>query len=253
MKSKIYPYTWHNPTKKELAEANIKSTFAFDLDSTLNEMGGASGLHEYLAKEMGVPPENVTARNSEGARQFDFNHPGLTDDEMRDLIQKYILEESPSLLPTPYMPKVLYYIYMAVGQPITVITYRPEVTTGVTYTWLSENLPDYVPFNLIMLHGMEKGVVLKRIGTNIYIDDRYKTVQVLEKIIDLSILYKRPWNQGRKVEAGDMTISDLRDLIPLVNFVTRQPMLRWPRNIPYPYDEDNGPHDLVPKLVFNYN
>ena len=82
---------------------------------------------------------------------------------------------------------------------------------------------------------MQKEVVLKRIKNNVFIDDRYKTIARLEQCIDLAILYKRDWNQGRPVEAGDMTITDLRDIIPIINYLTRNRITDWPSNIPHPW------------------
>lgn len=229
MKSETHATTWFNPTKAEIKEIG-PAMIAFDFDSTINEMGEPLG--EYIAAELGCDVGDVRGRGPEGERTFHFEHSKLTSYDMAGLVHKYVCEETPSLLPTPWAGDVLSYIYQVTEQPITVITYRPKDSVEVTYDWLVENLN--VPFNLIMLQGMPKHVVLQRLGTEMFIDDRYKTVQSLENVVNISVLYSRVWNQGRAVEAGHMTVSDLRGLIPIVNFMTRQPIMNWPGNIPYP-------------------
>lgn len=232
MKSNIYSDTWFNPTRKELDDDQVESIFAFDLDSVLNEMGMSLG--KYVADALGCPCEEVHNKTPEGALSFHFGKEGVPDEEISALVNRYILEESPSLLPTPFMAEVIDYVWASTLQPITVITYRPEETMEVTYNWLKENMPAQVPFRLIIVNGMPKHVVLKRIRAEVFVDDRYKTVQMLEQDINLSILYKRPWNQGRSVEAGDVTIEDLRGLIPIVNILARRHIMSWPGHIPYP-------------------
>jgi hypothetical protein len=221
------PNTYFNPKKAELK--NIRATI--DFDSTINDMG--RNLGTYIAKFLGVP-EHECRSKPDGYERFHFDHPDYTDEEISFIVQKFVLEESPSLLPTPFAIEVLTYCWICTGQPITVITYRPFDAAQVTWDWLNENLPKCVPFNLIMLQGMQKDVVLGRLGTKVYVDDRYKTANILRNVVDISVLYRRPWNQGRKFAAGDMTIHDLRGLIPIINFLTGTHIMDWPGNIPYP-------------------
>ena len=225
MKSDTLINTWFNPTKMELKEIKA-SMIAFDFDSTINEMGEPMG--DWIAEFLGV--DEVRGRNADGTRSFHFESPGITNDEMAYLVHKYVCEQTHNLDPTPYAVEVLHYIHTRTIEPITVITYRPADSAEITHKWLVDHLT--VPFNLIMLDGMQKNVVLGRLGTEVYIDDRYKTVEILEKVVNLSVMYARPWNQGRSVEAGDMTVEDLRGLIPIINLMTRTPILTWPSYIP---------------------
>ena len=229
MKDKHLSNTWFNPTKAELKEINA-TMIAFDFDSTINNMGEPLGL--YIAKMLECSEDEVRGYGPDGERTFHFQKAGVSDDTMAQLVHKYVLEESPSLLPTPFAPEVLEYIHYVTGEPITVITYRPADSAQITHTWLTENLT--VPFNLIMLHGMQKNVVLSRLGTQVYVDDRYKTASILSNVVGVSVLYSRPWNQGRRVPGGDMTISDLRGIIPIINFMSRRNIMDWPGHIPYP-------------------
>jgi len=226
------PNTWYNPTKAEIKEIG-SSVMAFDFDSTINNMGEPLG--RYIAGMLECEEEDVRGYGPQGERTFHFQKDGVSDDTMAQLVHKFVMEESPSLLPTPWAIEVLSYIWMTIGQPITVITYRPADSAQVTWDWLFQNLYPGVPFNLIMLQGMQKDVVLRRLETEVFIDDRYKTVAMLENVVNLSVLFKRPWNQGRIVDAGDMTVNDLRGLIPIVNVLTRTHIMAWPGNIPYPH------------------
>jgi hypothetical protein len=197
MRSFDYDNVWYNPTKKEIMEAGLFNLIGFDFDSTINEMGHPLG--HYIADKLYVP-----------------------------------FEETKDLKPTPYMGDVMNYVWLKTREPILVITYRPKESVEQTHAWLKKYLPVGCPFNLIMLQGMQKDVVLKRMNVQVYVDDRYKTAVILEQAINLSVLYKRPWNQGRPVSAGDMEINDLRDLIPIVNYLTRSCITDWPTGIPYP-------------------
>ena len=226
MKSDTLTNTWFNPTKMELKEVGA-CRIAFDFDSTINEMGEPMG--NWIADFLGVDRESVRGKNEDGTRSFHFEAEGITNDEMSYLVHRYVCEKTDILEPTPYAREVLHYIYHTIKEPITVITYRPADSAVITHKWLTDNL--VVPFNLIMLDGMQKNVVLGRLGTEVYIDDRYKTVEILEKVVNLSVMYARPWNQGRSVEAGDMTVEDLRGLIPIINVLTRTPILTWPSYI----------------------
>jgi len=221
--------TFFNPTKAECKEIGTRM-IAFDFDSTINDMGEPLG--RYIATMLECEEDEVRGYGPGGERTFHFQKEGVSDDTVSQLVHKYVLEESPSLLPTPWAMEVLAYIYEVTMQPITVITYRPFDSAQVTHDWLAENMQ--VPFTLIMLHGMQKDVVLRRLDTQVFIDDRYKTVSLLEKHVNVSVLYSRPWNQGRRTPAGAMTVTDLRGLIPIVNFMTRKNILRWPGNVPYP-------------------
>ena len=224
-----YNDSWYNPKKADCKEIGPRM-IAFDFDSTINDMGEPLG--RYIAKMLGCSEDEARAYGSQGERLFHFEREGVSDEAMSQLVRRYVLEESPSLLPTPWAMEVLAYIWSVTGQPITVITYRQIESVEVTYTWLRENLS--VPFTLIMLHGMQKDVVLRRLDTQVFIDDRYKTISKLEGAISMPVLYSRPWNQGRQIPAGAMAVTDLRGLIPIINFMTRTNILTWPVGVPYP-------------------
>lgn len=229
MKSKIYTNTWHNPTKEELADSGITATIAFDLDSVLAE---APYLEVGVCEKFGVP--NCRVYHQDGYRMFNYFVAGVSKSEITAAVKDLIISEGPSALPTPYMAGVLRYIHEVTHQPITVITHRSFDTMEVTHKWLAENMAKDVPFNLIMTEG-PKEIILKRIGTQVFVDDRYKTVYRMQRLMKgITVLYKRPWNQGRRVAAGDMTINDLRDLIPFVNFVVSKSVGDWPVDVPYP-------------------
>ena len=115
---------------------------------------------------------------------------------------------------TPNMKEVLTWLYKETNMPITVVTARPLENMSVTYKWLKYKL-GHTPFRLIMVNGMQKEVVLNRIHTRLFIDDRYKTVKTLEKHIDYPVLYKRPWNQGRPEGAGVAEVDNLEGLLYL--------------------------------------
>ena len=229
MKSKTFPNTWYNPTRAEIRESGVEAPIAFDFDGVLSET--ETILYDGICKLFEV--EDIRQKEN-GYNMFNYAVDGVSNKTMFAAINTIIGEEAGGALPSPYMSEVLDYVYATTGRPITIVTSRTKENMDVTYQWLQNNLSTGVPFNLILANGMQKEVVLKRIKCNMFIDDRYKTVAKLEQEIDLAVLYKRPWNQGRPVEAGDFTIRDLREIIPIVNYLSRQYLMRWPGNVPYP-------------------
>jgi len=229
MKSDIYPYTWFNPTKGELKAAGIVAPIAFDLDGVLSETGGI--LREGIQSHYGIDDIRVC---DDGYQTFQYAVPGVGQREMFDLVNKIIAEESMGALPTPFMQDCMRYFYDVTDEPVTIVTARVQENMDVTYKWLWANMPMPVPYNLIMVNGMQKEVVLNRIKTDIFVDDRYKTVRNLEDYIAMPVLYERPWNQNRPVKAGAFSIRDLREMIPVFNMALQLRPMRWPGNIPYP-------------------
>jgi len=227
MKSDVYPNTWYNPKKQEMLD--LRAKFAFDMDSVLSETGGI--LQEGIKKKYGVDDIRIIHN---GYETFMYHVDGVSHDEIYDTINTIISEESGSCLPTPFMERVLSYYYDSVGEPITIVTARAEGNMQVTFDWLNHNLPVDVPFNLIMVNGMQKDVVLKRLRCQVFVDDRYETVASLHQAVDIPVLYRRPWNQGRPYSAGLVEINDLRDMIPLFNLYSGRAPMAWPGYLPYP-------------------
>lgn len=234
MRSEIYPNTYYNPTKLELSTIpNIEDVhIAFDLDSVLNDLG--ENLDSYLAQRIGITEEQVVGKNEDGTRSFQYRVPCGYPEDMGTMISEFINEFSDRLEPTPYMTDVIRHIYNVTGSPIVIVTARPITNMAVSYDWLKKHLPDYIPFVLIMVSGMQKEVVLNRLDIGCFIDDRHKTVARLMKHIDVSIRYRRPWNMGRYEPAGHFYVNDLRELIPFVNSIYGYRPMAWPHNIPYP-------------------
>jgi hypothetical protein len=230
MRDEVHNNVFYNPTKKEIMEFSLFNLIGFDFDSTINEMGHPLG--HYIADTLGVPFEEVRGVSPEGYERFHFSHPDHTDEKITDIVNDYVINHTVDLKPTPHMGDVMNYIWLKTREPILVVTYRPREAMPQTVAWLNKYLPVGCPYTLIMLHGMQKDVVLTRMNVQVYVDDRYKTAVILEQAINLSVLYKRPWNQGRPVEAGDMQINDLRDMIPIVNYLTRSCITDWPMHIP---------------------
>ena len=212
MISSIYPYTWYNPTKSELV--GVKALIAFDMDSVLNETGEL--LREAVAREFGKEVEDIIKYGDGGYEMFNFDMPhGFNSIDIFSSVNRIIWRDSFHYPQSPNMKATIKWLYSRTYRPITVVTARSIQNMDVTYKWLKRNLWP-VPFRLIMVQGMQKHVVLNRIGNVMYVDDRYKTVKTLEKHITLPILYKRPWNQGRPEPAGFAEINNLAELIPLI-------------------------------------
>jgi len=238
MKSNIYPHTYYNPTKHELLDSGIENVhIAFDLDSVLNELG--RGLGRHIAARLGLTEEEVRGKSPEGAEAFHFEAEGVSHERMSRYVQEYVMD-SDMIRHTRSMPEVMKHIYMVTEAPIVVITARPMEAMSVTHHWLDKNLPAGVPFELIMVNGMQKEVVLNRLDIECFVDDRHKTVKRLESCIDVSIRYRRPWNEDREEPAGHFSIEDLRDLIPFVNTMYGHRPMAWPGNVPYPIRMGQG-------------
>jgi hypothetical protein len=234
MKTK-YSNVFVNPTEAEVG--CHRAVMAFDLDSVLNNMG--RNLREYIADQFELPIEFVTD-TSAGFEKFHFSIPGITDKTISKMVNKYVREESPSSLTTPYMSRVMSYVYERTGSPIAVVTARHESTVGVTKRWLEENLRG-VPFFCYIVARIEnyaypKAKVLEYLNTRAFIDDRWATVESLVGKIDFPVLFRAPWNR-RPVWLSALEVDDLRDVIPLLNILTGEVPTAWPSYVPYPFNE----------------
>ena len=208
-----------------------RAVMAFDLDSVLNTMG--ENIRGYVANRYGIPPGEVTD-TSAGYEKFHFLVPGIPDKEIGRTVNDFVMNESPSLLPTPYMREVLGYVYSRTNTPITVVTARWVGAVGVTKRWLEEALGD-VPFIAYLVNGPPKGRVLNFLHTQAFVDDRWKTINDLVNQIPWPVLYRRPWNRRPVYMPGNVIkINDLRDVIPLLNILTGEVPTAWPDGIPHP-------------------
>jgi hypothetical protein len=202
---------------------------AFDLDSVLNNMG--ENIRGYVATKYGLPVKEVTD-TSAGDEKFHFRVLGIDDRQIGRDVNNFVMNESPSLLPTPYMKEVMWYVYDRTNAPVTVVTARWPGSVGVTYRWLKEQLED-IPFIVYIVNGPPKHTVLSHLHTMAFVDDRWKTVEGLMKHIPWPVLYRRPWN-ARPVYLPVVKANDLRDIIPLLNILTGQVPTDWPDGLPHP-------------------
>jgi hypothetical protein len=146
------------------------------------------------------------------------------------------MNESPSLLTTPYVRQVMRYVYDRTNSPVTVVTARWAGAVGITKRWLEENLGD-VPFVAYIVNGPPKADVLALLNVHAFVDDRWKTIEGLISKIPWPVLYRRPWNT-RPVYLPVTRVNDLRDIIPLLNILTGEVPTAWPDYIPYPIREE---------------
>jgi hypothetical protein len=226
MKTK-YDNVFLNPDEADVG--SHRSVIAFDLDSVLNTMG--ENLRKYIARLYHVDPWEVTD-TSAGFEKFHFSIDGIESREIGRHVNDFVMNESPSLLTTPYVKEVMRYVYDRTNSPITVVTARWAGTVGVTKRWLEENLGD-VPFVAYIVNGPPKEGVLRHLRARAFVDDRWKTIESLIGGIDWPILYRRPWNQ-RHVYLPVVKVNDLRDIIPLLNILTGEVPTAWPDGLPHP-------------------
>ncbi|MBW2645205.1 MAG: hypothetical protein JRE23_03315 [Deltaproteobacteria bacterium] len=215
MKTK-YPNVFVNP---DVADVGMhRAVMAFDLDSVLNTMG--RNLRGYIEKQYGMPPGGCTDVSA-GWEKFHFAVPGIEDKEIGRLVNDFVMNESPSLLTTPYMREVMAYVHDRTNAPVTVVTARWHGAVGVTKRWLEEALGD-IPFIAYIVNGLS------------FVDDRWKTCEGLISKIPWPVMFRRPWN-CRPVYLPVIKIDDLRDIIPLLNILTGEVPTAWPDDIPHPH------------------
>ena len=210
-----------------------RSVISFDLDSVLNTMG--ENLRYYIASKYGMPVREVTD-TSAGYEKFHFHVPGVENKEVGRAVNDFVMNESPSLLTTPYMKEVIHYVYERTNSPIPVVTARWPGAVGVTKRWLEENLDD-IPFVAYIVNGPPKATVLSYLYSLAFVDDRWKTCEGLISKIPWPVMYRRPWNR-RPVYLPVVKVDDLRDVIPLLNILTGEVPTAWPSYVPYPNREE---------------
>jgi hypothetical protein len=226
MKTK-YDNVFLNPDMADVGQH--RAVMAFDLDSVLNNMG--ENLRGYIADIYMMDMKDVTD-TSAGYEKFHFEVPGVPNDEIGRHVNDFVMNESPSLLTTPYMREVMQYVHDRTNAPVTVVTARWAGAVGVTKRWLEEALGD-IPFVAYIVNGPPKSTVLSYLYNLAFVDDRWKTVEGLINKIPWPIMYRRPWNM-RPVYLPVVKINDLRDVIPLLNILTGEIPTAWPKGVDHP-------------------
>lgn len=225
-----YSNVFFNPDDHDM-QYNLGFDFpiAFDMDSVLTDGGW---LRRYVADHFGMKISDVAGHHKKGYEVFYFGVPGASNEEVARVVDRGILEESPSALPSPYMKEVTRYVHEVTRSPILVVTARAIDNIDVTWQWLHENLD--VPFIVYIVSGHgDKAKLLSHHHVKIFIDDRHKTIKNLVNIIPYPVLYQQPWNQGREPIPA-IEIRDLRDIIPVLNLQLGMVPMHWPGTVPYP-------------------
>jgi hypothetical protein len=233
VKTKYYN-VWINPSEKDIGDN--RALIGFDLDAVLNS-GLSRCITERLAKHYGVGIDNV--RNTHpihGYEMFNLGPNGSDVQEVMKIVETSVIEDSPSVLSSPWMKEVMDFVYQATGDPITVITSRNPNALDVTHNWLVQWLDD-LPFNCYIMHGRGKGAPIAMLGLSIFVDDRWKTINNLLSWCEYPVLFQRPWNRFRPDPLPVLEIRDLRDIIPLVNIKLGRNPMDWPYWVPFPKPE----------------
>ena len=224
-----YDNVFVNPTIEDVGQH--RAVMAFDLDSVLNNMG--DNIRGHIANMYGMPTAEVTD-TSAGYEKFHFHVPGISDQEIGRAVNDFVMNESPSLMGTPYLRQVMGYVHSRTNAPITVVTARWPGAVGVTKRWIEENIGD-VPFIAYIVNGPPKATVLNYLHTLAFVDDRWKTVEGLVNQIPWPVMFNRPWNRRPVYLPGNVIrINDLRDIIPLLNILTGEVPTAWPDGLPHP-------------------
>lgn len=225
-----YANVFFNPDEHDMEyHRGFKFPIAFDMDSVLTE---GAWLRRYVANMFGMTMDQVKGHHKKGYEVFYFKVPFASSEEVGRVVDRGILEESPSALPSPYMKEVTNYVHEVTRSPILIVTARAEANIDVTWQWLHENLD--VPFIVYMVTGHgAKAKLLAYHDVKIFIDDRHKTVKNLVNVIPYPVLFKQDWNQGRDPIPA-IEIRDLRDIIPVLNLQLGMAPMTWPGTVPYP-------------------
>jgi hypothetical protein len=221
-----------NPDTYALEDAgHVVTEFAFDLDSVLSE---CRYIPVQVAAILGVSlSEVIEGSKVDGVQHFQYRVDGVSNNTMYAAVNQVVHDYSYTAPTTLYMREVMLYLHDLTGLPITICTARKRTNADVTKAWLDLHL-EGIPYQCYISCGREKYKILVDAGVRFFVDDRYKTIDNLWGHILGPILYRRPWNQGRKREASCFQIRDLRDMIPLFNIENRLPPATWPGYIPYP-------------------
>jgi len=227
-----YDNVYVNPEAGEIDPSII----AFDLDSVMND-GCSGAIRKKFCDHWDINDREILDKDVVlGHRIFSMSPPAYCEasgNEIFNLVTEAVIEESPSFLHTPYMPEVMRYVYEVTGTPIQVCTARRPECVDVTHNWLAEHLGD-IPFRAYVQNGVAKSVTLDRMNCQIFVDDRFKTVNNLLSWISEPVLYRRPWNQNRPVKLPVLEVRDLRDIIPVINIALGRVPMDWPSYVPFP-------------------
>jgi uncharacterized HAD superfamily protein len=143
--------------------------------------------------------------------QYLISVPGVSSQELSDLVLEIILLKSDEIKPYPKVAHTLQALYKVEQKPIVFVTARRKETMYVTHEWIKNNI--MVPAIIHSVRSSEKCNFLKERGITYFTDDLYETAAEVAQCIPWSFLMSRPWNENKPDPSSVIRVRDLREPI----------------------------------------
>lgn len=178
---------------------------AFDIDGVIADTYDV--IRIALKQEFGINfPKNEH-------RSFYFDVPNASSKDVIRVIDKCMIEDFNDVKPLGDSIYILKRVFLMTRKPLLFVTARPEACREGTISWLKKYLGRFVDFNVILTENKPKTRVLLDLNIELFVDDRYKTINELSNIIDMPLMLNSPWNEGRPTPQNTVRIDDLEEVI----------------------------------------
>lgn len=174
----------------------------FDIDGVIADFNPM--FHLEVERQTGIVLD-------EDPTTFNYELPGVSEKEIFQLVVDTINKRVNQMESYPGAIEALWRLYDNTREPIQFMTARSEELNGdATKKWLDERV--VVPYEVQYVRSSKKADTLKEQGFTHFIDDRFRTVEQIKKVVPYTFLMDRTWNQGREAE-GVYRVFDLMDYV----------------------------------------
>lgn len=148
-------------------------------------------------------------------RTFKFTVPGVPEKKMYDYVTQVI--STRDIAPFPEAMDALRVLWELTDEPIYFLTARPEKKVkDLTEDWVDKYLN--VPFQVAFAGSNHKLRHLQKRGFDTFVEDRYRTANILSGGLKKVYLINRTYNMGRAVPENVERIHSLWQIVDSIPY-----------------------------------
>lgn len=159
-------------------------------------------------------------------RKFMFDAPGIPFEKQWAEIQVAIIKYQQLCPACEGSIEALQNYHNKRERPIYILSAREPSSTMemVTRTWLDKHLKIPYELQLVDMSEDKRAILIDR-EIKYYVDDRFKTVNELADILDISFLFRQPRNFGRTITKQNIKrVDNLTEMLEMVKNAKMQTM-----------------------------
>jgi len=144
--------------------------------------------------------------------EFNFNIPGLTDEEISNTVDQAIINSIHVIQPYTTVEETLTKIFHETKDPILFITARNLYLKEATKESLDRNFKDKFDYEIIFTNNNNKLNYIKKYNISYFVEDNPETCNDICQFIEKTFLVNRMYNTDSKILPEVIRINRLIDM-----------------------------------------